>query len=123
MTDIHHPRNRGDSDAPPMSPVTPPEDAHTIILNRISWGAVLAGVAVTLVSQLTLNLRGLARCPTLPGFPYLMLQPRSRFRECAPNQQRTGFAHPEHEGHAVDEDHGGRSSHPSHYRLQAAHPP
>jgi hypothetical protein len=54
-------------------------------------------------------LGGLARYPTLPGFPYLLPQPRSRFRECAPNQQRIGFAHPEHEGHAVDEDHGGEA--------------
>ena len=61
MTDAHHPdtpRNRGDYNAPHMSPVTPAEDARTIMLNRVSWGAVLAGVVVALVTQLILNLLG-----------------------------------------------------------------
>jgi hypothetical protein len=52
------PRNRGDMDAPHMSPVTPAEDARTIMLNRVSWGAVLAGVVVALVTQLIINLLG-----------------------------------------------------------------
>ena len=34
------PRSRGDTDAPHISPVTPAEDARTILLNRVSWGAV-----------------------------------------------------------------------------------
>jgi len=62
MTDAHHPdtpRNRGDSDAPHMSPVTPSEDARTIMLNKVTWGAVLAGVVVMLVTQLILNLLGI----------------------------------------------------------------
>jgi hypothetical protein len=62
MTDIHHPdtpRSRGDQEAPHMSPVTPAEDARTILLNRVSWGAVLAGVVVMLVTQLILNLLGI----------------------------------------------------------------
>src|SRR3712207_8764399 len=62
MTDAHHPdtpRNRGDSDAPHMSPVTPSEDARTIMLNKVSWGAVFAGVVVMLVTQLILNLLGI----------------------------------------------------------------
>ena len=62
MTDTHHPdtpRNRGDNDAPHMSPVTPAEDARTIMLNKISWGAVLAGVVVALVTQLILNMLGI----------------------------------------------------------------
>jgi hypothetical protein len=62
MTDIHHPdtpRNRGDSDAPHMSPVTPSEDARTIMLNKVTWGAVFAGVVVMLVTQLILNLLGI----------------------------------------------------------------
>ncbi|HEY8564824.1 MAG TPA: PhnA-like protein [Beijerinckiaceae bacterium] len=42
-----------------MSPVTPAEDARSIMLNRISWGAVLAGVVVALVTQLILNLLGI----------------------------------------------------------------
>jgi hypothetical protein len=62
MADVHQPdtpRNRGDYDAPHMSPVTPAEDARSIMLNKISWGAVLAGVVVALVTQLILNLLGI----------------------------------------------------------------
>jgi hypothetical protein len=53
------PRNRGDHDAPHMSPVSPAEDARSIMINKISWGAVLAGVVVALVTQLILNLIGI----------------------------------------------------------------
>jgi hypothetical protein len=53
------PRNRGDDDAPHLSPSTPAEDVRTILLNRISWSAVLAGVVVSLVTQLILNLLGI----------------------------------------------------------------
>jgi len=42
-----------------MSPVTPAEDARTILINRVSWGAVFAGVVVALVVQLILNLFGI----------------------------------------------------------------
>jgi hypothetical protein len=45
------PRNRGDDDTSHMSPVTPAEDARTIMTNKISWGAVLAGVVVTLITS------------------------------------------------------------------------
>lgn len=53
------PRNRGDHDAPHSSPISPAEDARTIALNRVSWGAVLAGVVVSLVTHLILNLIGI----------------------------------------------------------------
>ena len=53
------PRNRGDHDAPHLSPATPAEDQRTILLNEIAWGAVLAGVVVALVTQLLLNMLGL----------------------------------------------------------------
>ena len=61
ITDHHPdtPRNRGDHDAPHTSPVTPDEDIRTIMLNRVSWAAVLAGVVVSLVTQLLLNMFGL----------------------------------------------------------------
>jgi hypothetical protein len=49
----------GDRDAPHMSPVTPSEDLRTILLNRISWGAVLAGVVIALVTHLILNMVGI----------------------------------------------------------------
>lgn len=59
--DLHPdtPRNRGDHDALHMSSVTPTEDMRSIMLNRVSWAAVLAGVVVALVVQLLLNLLGL----------------------------------------------------------------
>ena len=53
------PRARGDRNAPHVSPVTPDEDIRTILINRVSWAAVLAGVAVALVVQLILNLLGI----------------------------------------------------------------
>lgn len=53
------PRNRGASEAPHVSPVTPAEDARTILINKISWGAVFAGAAVALVVQLILNMIGI----------------------------------------------------------------
>jgi hypothetical protein len=62
MVDIHDPdtpRNRGDYDAPHLSPATPADDMRTILLNRVSWSAVLAGVVVALVTQLILNLLGI----------------------------------------------------------------
>ena len=41
-----------------VTSVTPEEDVRTIALNRVSWGAVLAGVVVALVVQLLLNMLG-----------------------------------------------------------------
>ncbi len=52
------PRARGDHDSPHMSPVLPSEDARTILLNRVAWGAVFAGVVMSLVAQLILNMLG-----------------------------------------------------------------
>ena len=46
-------------DAPHLSPVTPSEDARTILINNVSWGAVLAGVATSLIAQLVLNMIGI----------------------------------------------------------------
>jgi hypothetical protein len=55
-----HPDERGRREHEAhMSPVTPAEDARTILINRISWGAVFAGVVVALVVQLILNLFGI----------------------------------------------------------------
>jgi cytidylate kinase len=53
------PRNRGDYEARHVTPVTPAEDARTILLNKVSWGAVFAGVVVALVTQLILNMIGI----------------------------------------------------------------
>ena len=62
MATVHQPdtpRNRGDHDAPHMSPASPAEDARTIMINKISWSAVLAGVVIALVTQLVLNMLGI----------------------------------------------------------------
>jgi hypothetical protein len=53
------PRNRGEQDAPHLTPVTPAEDLRTVLINKVSWGAVLAGVVVALVTQLILNMIGI----------------------------------------------------------------
>ncbi len=47
--------SRGD---PNLTPVSPEDDARTILVNNVSWGGVLAGVAAGLVTQLILNLIG-----------------------------------------------------------------
>jgi hypothetical protein len=52
------PRNRGNEDAPHFSPTLPSEDARTVLINQISWGAVFAGVVVSLAVQLILNMLG-----------------------------------------------------------------
>src|SRR3954471_9596355 len=36
-----------------------PDDYRTVLLNRVSWGAVLAGVVTALVVQLLLNMLGI----------------------------------------------------------------
>lgn len=56
---LNTPRTRGDKDAPHTSLVTPAEDVRTIMLNDVSWGAVLAGVVAALAVQLVLNLLGI----------------------------------------------------------------
>ncbi len=53
------PRSMGDHDAPHLSPVTPAEDSRTVLLNRIAWGAVFAGVVTALATQLILNMLGI----------------------------------------------------------------
>lgn len=52
------PRSYGDKDAPHMSPITPAEDVRTVLINRVTWAAVFAGVAMSLVTQLLLNMLG-----------------------------------------------------------------
>ena len=57
-----------------VSVVSPSEDARTVLINQIAWGAVFAGAAVALFVQLLLNLLavgvGLASVsPVEPGNP------------------------------------------------------
>jgi len=54
------PRSRGESDVPQFSPIAPDDDARTILINEVSWGAVFAGVALALTVQLLLNMLGVA---------------------------------------------------------------
>ncbi len=49
---------RAQGDPTIATPVSPGEDQRTIAINRISWGAVLAGVAVALVVQILLTMLG-----------------------------------------------------------------
>ncbi len=59
MPDVYQPEAPHIRDAPHISPATPAEDARTIMINQISWGAVLAGVVVALVTQIVLNMLGI----------------------------------------------------------------
>ncbi|MGI3903212.1 MAG: hypothetical protein ACRYGP_04705 [Janthinobacterium lividum] len=54
-------RMRGDGslDEANLSPVSPADDARTILVNNVSWGGVLAGVVAGLVTQLILNMIGI----------------------------------------------------------------
>lgn len=51
--------SRGDIDPPHLTPVSPADDARTILINNVSWGGVLAGVVAGLVTQLILNMIGI----------------------------------------------------------------
>jgi hypothetical protein len=53
------PRSRGGTDAPHVSPVTPDEDIRTVVINQVSWGAILAGVVFALAIQLIVNMIGI----------------------------------------------------------------
>jgi hypothetical protein len=62
MSEVRHPdtpRSRGEYEAPQVLLVSPAEEVRSILLNQISWGAVLAGVVVALATQLVLNLFGI----------------------------------------------------------------
>ena len=55
MTDFSSTNNRDvDRDVSPSTA----EDAHTIMVNRVSWGAIFAGVVIALVVQVLLTMLG-----------------------------------------------------------------
>lgn len=58
MARTETPRSLGNTDAPHRTPVTPEEDIRTVVLNEISWSAVLAGVVTALALHIILNLFG-----------------------------------------------------------------
>ena len=47
------------STTPATGAVVVPDDQRTFLRNRVSWGAILAGVAAALVTQLLLNVLGI----------------------------------------------------------------
>ena len=59
IRNVNTPRNRGEEHAPHVSPVTPGEDARSIMINEISWGAVFAGASLALTIQIILNMLGI----------------------------------------------------------------
>ncbi len=59
MSDVRHPDVPHISGAPHISPAIAAEDVRTMMISRISWGAVFAGVVVALVTQLILNMLGI----------------------------------------------------------------
>ncbi len=52
--------NRSGSTTPDVMATTVEDDARTILINEINWGAVIAGAALALSAQLILNMLGLA---------------------------------------------------------------
>ncbi len=52
-------RGAGWQDGPQPNIVTPAEDIRTIAINNASWGAILAGVALSLIAQVLLNMVGI----------------------------------------------------------------
>lgn len=58
-TDYRTPRQRGDTDAPYESTVTPAEDMLSMMLNNVSWGAIFAGAVIALVVEVIVNLAGI----------------------------------------------------------------
>ena len=58
MTLYEKPPRAGEDTPVHVSPVSPAEDARTVLINTISWGAVFGGVMAMLVIQLLLNMLG-----------------------------------------------------------------
>lgn len=42
-----------------VSPVTPAEDARSVMINNVSWGAIFAGAVIALAVQIILNMVGI----------------------------------------------------------------
>ena len=51
--------NRDTSDIS-VSAVTPAEDARSVMINQVSWGAIFAGAVIAVSAQVVLNMA--ARC-------------------------------------------------------------
>jgi hypothetical protein len=66
-TQTNSPRQRNGPEVP-SDPLTTVEETRALLFNRVSWGAVLAGVMVALVTQLILNLIGIGAASFDPNF-------------------------------------------------------
>ena len=59
MTDYtSRPDHVADTRSPDLSYTTPAEDARTVLLNKVNWGAIFAGAVIALVIQFLLSLLG-----------------------------------------------------------------
>ena len=59
MTTQANPRRPRNGPEAAIDHLTAEDEVRTLLFNRVSWGAVLAGVMVALVTQLILNLIGI----------------------------------------------------------------
>jgi hypothetical protein len=59
MATSNMPMKEGVYDTPGTSVGSQTDDVRTVLLNKISWGAVTAGVVVSLVAHLILNMIGI----------------------------------------------------------------
>ncbi len=59
MATPNMPVKEGVYDTPGTSVGLQTDDVRTVLLNKISWGAVIAGVVVSLVAHLILNIIGI----------------------------------------------------------------
>lgn len=59
MTDhTTHSNDRVDTRHVDVSATTPAEDARTVLLNKVNWGAIIAGAVIALIIQFLLSLLG-----------------------------------------------------------------
>jgi pyruvate/2-oxoglutarate dehydrogenase complex dihydrolipoamide acyltransferase (E2) component len=58
MSNDHNHTDRVDTRHVDLSATTPAEDARTVLLNKVNWGAIFAGAVVALVIQFLLTLLG-----------------------------------------------------------------
>jgi len=58
MTDHTNHTDRVDTRHIDVSATTPAEDARTVLLNKVNWGAIIAGAVIALIIQFLLSLLG-----------------------------------------------------------------
>lgn len=58
MTDHSHHLDRADTRHVDLTGTTPAEDARTVLLNKVNWGAIIAGAVIALIIQFMLSLLG-----------------------------------------------------------------